>query len=143
MKLLCSLLNDCECHRPTTTSLRWPPRGDERTLPSLASILLCHGISSRSPELLENTDIQWKSLSQPRRTLCMVPLLLVLVICIRMKQCAQGTAVDDEPRNECTKLFWCEDVYFEHCDRMWSNRAIPYFIYAKFRDFRPRIRSLR
>lgn len=53
----------------------------------------------------------------------MVPFLL-LIRRIRMNQHAQRSPMDNQPRDERTKLRRCEDVDLEHGDGVWADGLV-------------------
>ena len=62
----------------------------------------------------------------------MVPFILTFVLCIGMDEGAQWSSVYDQPRYECSKLRWREDIDLKHRNRMWAYRPLEELIYAKF-----------
>jgi len=105
--------------------------------------LICISISSAFPSLMAykrslfpftcfddlpehfRTQRQW--LPHPRRSLRMVPQLIVR---IGMNKRRQWTPVDHQPRNESSKLLWSEEIHLKHAYWMRAQRLIPDFVDA-------------
>jgi hypothetical protein len=95
----------------------------------LLVVLCCFGPPFQQPS--KQTNLEWKRLSKPSSTLCVISNIIASVW---MQQCRQGTTVDNQPWNEGTKLGRREQVDFEHGNRMGTNWLIPYSVYAQLRD---------
>jgi hypothetical protein len=102
----------------------------------LLVVLCCFGPPFQQPS--KQTNLEWKGLSKPSSTLCMISNIIASVW---MQQCRQGAAVDDQPRNKGPELSRCKQVDFEHGNRMWANWFIPYSVYAQLRDCEQTISS--
>lgn len=79
----------------------------------------------------EQANLKRERLPKPSSTLCVISNVIASV---RMQQRRQGTPIDNQPRNEGTKLSWREQVYFEHGNGMWAHWLIPYSVNAQLRD---------
>lgn len=55
-----------------------------------------------------------------------------------MNESGEGTAVDDEPRDEGAELLRREKVHFEHAGRVRADRLVPHAVDAELGDWRGR-----
>lgn len=90
-------------------------------------------------QFLEQTQVQWHTITHPCSSLCMVSLLFFMLAgdrinTVRVDQHAQRATVNNKPRDESTELGGCEQVYFKHRNGMWSNWHFPKFVDAQFWD---------
>jgi hypothetical protein len=106
-------------------------------------------------ELSQHPNIQWIRLSQPSRSLRMIPQIITS---IRMQKCRERTSIYHQPGDKGSKLCWpklvtirghqesngtseeeCtkkltrrKHINLKHSDRMRSDRFVPDFIYPQF-----------
>ena len=86
---------------------------------TLFQLLLCLS------HFLEKTQIDWHSLTHPRRPLSVIPLVVPR---IGMNQGTQWTSINHQPWNEGSKLYRGENVDLEHGDRVRPHGLVPYAV---------------
>lgn len=53
---------------------------------------------------------------------------------VGMNERRQRATVDDQPRDEGSKLLWSEKINLEHANGMWAKWSVPNFVDAELRD---------